>query len=73
MKSLLSQHHLPFLSFAANNSKADAQSPLITEETIHYDNFFLGTDLLRAFAHLNKKARRFLCNVNKNLNSSSLG
>lgn len=64
MKSLISQHHLPFLSFAANNSTADAGSQLITEETIHPD-FFLGIFLCWVFAQLNKKARRFVCNVNK--------
>jgi hypothetical protein len=67
MKSLISQHHLPFLPFAADNSTADAESPLITEKTTHRDNFFLGIVLCWAFAHLNKKARRFVCNVNKNL------
>jgi hypothetical protein len=65
MKSLISHHHLPFLSFAADNSTADVEFSLITEETIHPDNFFLGIFLFWAFAHLNKKARRFVSNVNK--------
>jgi hypothetical protein len=58
MKSLISQHHLPVLSIAADNSSADAESTLITEETINRDNFFLGIFLCWAFARLNKKARR---------------